>query len=288
MVKKALLVGINYIGTPYELRGCINDIKNMRTFLKNSKEYTDFIMLSDDQDNKPTKVNIMTSLKNMIAGAVKGDEFFFHYSGHGTLKRDTNGDEESGMDSCLVPLDYNNGMIIDDEIRSILVTLPQGVTIYCVFDSCHSGTGCDLRCKYEDQSYYTKTGKPSTYEPNDWQLKQTFYEFKKYSKTNANIYLISGCTDTQTSADAFEGGMPSGALTYCLLETLKINYGNCKWKILLKDLNAMLKIKGYTQRPVLSSGTTLDMESLVFLPKVPKAIDLLIENCNICREIMNS
>jgi len=30
----ALLTGINYIGTPYTLNGCINDIDNMRDFLQ--------------------------------------------------------------------------------------------------------------------------------------------------------------------------------------------------------------------------------------------------------------
>ena len=34
MVKKALLVGINYIGTGVELTGCINDINNISNALK--------------------------------------------------------------------------------------------------------------------------------------------------------------------------------------------------------------------------------------------------------------
>jgi len=32
--------------------------------------------------------------------------------------------------------------------------------------------------------------------------------------------LISGCKDTQTSADANEDGVPTGALSWALLETL--------------------------------------------------------------------
>lgn len=37
-----------------------------------------------------------------------GDSLFFHYSGHGGQQKDTNGDEESGMDDTLVPVDYQS------------------------------------------------------------------------------------------------------------------------------------------------------------------------------------
>ena len=33
-MKNALLVGINYKGTNYQLNGCINDVTNMSKFLK--------------------------------------------------------------------------------------------------------------------------------------------------------------------------------------------------------------------------------------------------------------
>ena len=35
MSKLALLIGINYIGTPCQLSGCINDIKETKKILKN-------------------------------------------------------------------------------------------------------------------------------------------------------------------------------------------------------------------------------------------------------------
>jgi hypothetical protein len=45
-----------------------------------------------------------------------------HYSGHGGQETDYSGDEESGLDDTLVPLDYQeNGQIIDDIIFEELV-----------------------------------------------------------------------------------------------------------------------------------------------------------------------
>ena len=35
MKKAALLIGINYINTSYELSGCITDVNNIETLLKN-------------------------------------------------------------------------------------------------------------------------------------------------------------------------------------------------------------------------------------------------------------
>lgn len=288
-MRNALLVGINYKGTKSELRGCINDIINMKFFLKSSRNYDNITLLSDDApDRMPTKSNILANLTSLVANSRPGDEIFFHFSGHGTLIRDTNGDEESGYDSVICPVDFLNvGFITDDVLRGIVNNVPAGVTLYAFLDCCHSGTGFDLRYKYEDNSKYLKPGIPSTYTTTDWQMKQSYYQFKKYAKTNGNVFMVSGCKDDQTSADALEEGQFTGALTYCILKTLRSNYGNCKWKIFLKDLSCLLKVKGYSQRPVLTSGNFLNMDNTVFITKQSKSIDDLLDSCEVCKTLLN-
>ena len=278
-MRRALLVGINYIGTVNELSGCINDIKNIYSFLRYSRNYDQFIILTDDKpDSMPTRENILKGITSLIKDIKAGDELWFHYSGHGTLIRDTNGDEQSGYDSCICPVDFDkSGFISDDLLREIFI-IPEGVRLYVVLDACHSGTGCDLRYKYEDFSYYKKTGRPDKYDTNDWILKQTMTQLKNYTKGKGDIFLISGCKDEQTSADAVEDGEATGALTYCFLKVLKSNFGNCKWKIFLKDLNGILKTKGYTQRPVLTSGKQLDTNESMFDYKKKKLIDDIFIN----------
>src|SRR5277367_3564546 len=51
--RKALLIGINYFGQSAQLRGCINDVKNMSTFLNETFGYAreDMVILTDDQQN---------------------------------------------------------------------------------------------------------------------------------------------------------------------------------------------------------------------------------------------
>ena len=142
-MKRALLVGINYVGTTAQLRGCINDIDNVAAYLQTTRGYpsASCIVLSDVTVRKPTRANILAAVKELLQGVRAGDELWFHYSGHGTLQRDLNGDEESGADSCICPLDYNQaGLITDDVVRSELAALvPVGARLYMVLDMCHSG-----------------------------------------------------------------------------------------------------------------------------------------------------
>jgi hypothetical protein len=269
-MRRAFLVGINYIGTPSQLYGCINDVNNIGTYLYTFRKYNSFIVMTDYSAIKPTRANILAGFAALVRGAVAGDELWFHYSGHGSLKRDTNGDEESGADSCICPIDFaRSGNITDDIIRNNLVALvPKGVRLYIVLDACHSGTGCDLRYKYDDSSYITnkQSTLPDNYVPNDWSLQQTSYEFKRYNKTNGEVFCISGCQDMQTSADAFIEGQAAGVLTYLLLKCLRNNLqATYKWKHLLKDICCDEKVCRFTQRTAITSGNPLNLEDSVFI-----------------------
>jgi metacaspase-1 len=66
--RKALLIGINYFGTKYELAGCINDAMNIREYLVKDRGYSpaqhDMVIMTDAPQNRgtpfePTGANIM-------------------------------------------------------------------------------------------------------------------------------------------------------------------------------------------------------------------------------------
>lgn len=84
--RKALLIGINYFGQRGQLRGCINDVKNMSAFLNQAYGYQrdDMVILTDDQQNpisQPTKQNILRAMHWLVKDARPNDSLFFHYSG---------------------------------------------------------------------------------------------------------------------------------------------------------------------------------------------------------------
>lgn len=257
-MKKALLIGINYTGTPQELFGCVNDIKNTRAHLlesgylpENIKVLTDVAVseveteesseVSEVETKLPTRQNILMALMALISSGA--DCLYVHYSGHGGQTLDLDGDEDDGRDETIYPSDFKSaGVIVDDELRALTVHLQDHQKMFCVFDSCHSGTVMDLRYKLVKEY---GTGLKMMADP-------------RYQPTRGQCVLLSGCMDNQTSVDAFESGQPQGALTAAFLQVVKsVPKTELTYEVLITKVRQILKEKQYSQFPVLSSGKDL-------------------------------
>jgi hypothetical protein len=129
--KRAVLVGINYVGQRGELRGCHNDVVSMKRFIE-KRGFSDMRVLMDDSSHEqPTGKNILAAIDWLTEGASKGDSLFLHYSGHGGYVKDDNGDEADGMDETIVPVDFQSaGQIIDDLLfKELVMPIPAGVQL---------------------------------------------------------------------------------------------------------------------------------------------------------------
>jgi hypothetical protein len=75
-----LKIGINYRGQENELRGCINDAKNVRRFLmKNNYKNGEIMILTEDDPRKlPTYDNIIEAMHWLVRGAKPHDSLFLH------------------------------------------------------------------------------------------------------------------------------------------------------------------------------------------------------------------
>ncbi len=244
--KKALLVGINYNSIPQiKLNGCISDIINMSNTLQDAFNYSssDITMLRDDVSSPnmlPTRQNILNNLNNLINQSANYSEIWFHYSGHGSQIRDLNGDEVDKLDEVIVPLDYSTkGFITDDEVFNIVKNSKCRTIL--LFDSCHSGTMCDLQYIFN----YNSGKVIGSLNGN------------KSITTNPNIICFSGCRDSQTSADVY---LPSearsvGAFTASFLAALRRNRINVDIMKLYSDLCTIILSSGFSQIPTLSCST---------------------------------
>jgi hypothetical protein len=243
--KKALLIGINYINTQNELNGCINDVLAIKDRIS-SNGFNDITLLTDNTTVKPTKNNILNAFKNLLINSSAGDLLFFIYSGHGSYTLDRNGDETTRYDQMIIPLDSNG--IIDDELKQIIQTnLKPGVTLFGLFDSCFSGSVLDLRYQYMDSLNY-----------------DNYTENSKQLETQGNVFMISGCTDYQTSSDSVFNNKANGAMTWSLLESLK-QKPNCNWRELVKSMRDLLRKNGYSQIPQFSSGKFENIDTSIFI-----------------------
>lgn len=245
-MKRAVLIGINYIGTQNELAGCINDIDKIEKLLRESFGYTDITRLTDLTETKPTKANILAALAAMIAKSRLGDEIVFYYSGHGTATCDTNKDELDGQDEALCAVD---GFILDDELFPIIAKTK--AKLYMFIDACHSGTMVDLEYNWRPVP-----------------VAKHFIMSLESKITNAPVIMFSGCLDPQTSTDAsfkrtdneYEA---NGAFTYCLLELIAENKGYRNREIISKIHEKLIQ-KRFQQIPQLSCSRINDFNS-VFL-----------------------
>jgi hypothetical protein len=289
--RKALLIGINYFGQEGELRGCINDVHNMSTYLNETFGYAseDMVKLTDDQQNpmsQPTKDNIRRAMQWLVHDVQPNDSLFFHYSGHGGQTEDLDGDEDDGHDEVIYPVDFRQaGHIVDDEMHHILVNpLPAGVRLTAIFDSCHSGSALDLPYIYSTQGVLKE---PNLAKEAGQGLLNVFtsgaagdyggvaghvfnfikkaasgddaYEKTIETKTHpADVIMWSGSKDDQTSADATIASQATGAMSWAFISAMKQNPQQ-SYVELLNSIRDVLSTK-YTQKPQLSSSHPIDTD----------------------------
>ncbi|CDF40610.1 unnamed protein product [Chondrus crispus] len=305
--RKALLVGINYRGTSSALRGCVRDVTFVHHLLVSKFGFRkkDFVVLTDESVNipgvrkgPPTRRVILDSLKWLVSGSRSGDSLWFSFSGHGAQVRDVSGDESDGFDETIVPVDHKRaGHIIDDELYEIVRHVARGARLTVLLDACHSGTGLDL--PYQHDVFGTGSGQRISGGKGmsltsgllnvagallngsaSGALNAGFNMAtggKKKKKTpgpdpNAGeVLLFSGCKDNQTSADTSKltGGLPTGAMTFALIETLEHStvgdWRNYNYRQLLQTMRQKLRAAKMTQVPQFSTSHPFDLSTSFML-----------------------
>jgi len=241
----ALLIGINYTGTNNELYGCINDTNSINSLISDHN-FKKISILTDNTVKKPNRNNILDEFKNLLVNSQSGDVLLLFYSGHGSYILDKNNNEKTGNDQLIVPCDLNG--IVDDELKNIIqLNLKKDVTLIALFDCCHSGSILDLKYQYMDSLD-----------------KNNFTENINESETAGNVIMISGCNDVQTSSDAYINKKNQGAMTWAFLEAFK-SEKNITWRNLLIKMRDLLKKSNFSQLPQLTTGSFLNIDSLVFI-----------------------
>ena len=256
--KSSLHVGLNYTISPITtLKGCINDAKSLSQLFSS---YGYYVMLRTDDVKKvsvpfikscvrptsleeviyTTKFGMIKDMQNLVTNA--NGPIVFTFSGHGTQVKDISRDEGDALDEAIVPVDAPiTGVITDDVIFNILKE--SSYPVFCLFDSCHSGSIADLPCSYDPK---TKT------------ITQTKED------ASCKIVCISGCRDEETSADTENIESVSGncgALTACFLAAVKSLPKDFTPKQLADDISQRLGKNNLTQNCVLSVSQTALMDA---------------------------
>lgn len=269
MKKKALLVGINYVGTSNVLRGCINDVKNIKAIL----EKQNFDTIETILEKEATTAGIMAGLRRLVDGAEPGDVLFFHYSGHGSQTFSNLEADKLDEIICPIDIDWVKNVIKDDDLKAIFNPVPNGVNVTVILDCCHSGSGLDQAetaiAEVAKDIVATDTVKivkksmkkrhmapPASVLDKIKKKKMVLREWSTSRDVNESALLIAGCMPNQTSADATIDGVPQGALTASLVRAYNQNEGMTYQELYNSSTSFMINNK-FTQRPQLDGSSKL-------------------------------
>ena len=191
-----------YGGNNGALPTCKKDMLDMQKIAKYQEFESTKLLLNE----KATRDNVIDALTVASKSLKSGDMLFLTYSGHGTLFEDEDGDEEvDNADGkkhdeawCLY-----DGFLLDDELHYFWTLFEEGVRIFMISDSCHSGTmSKDIFNEgLPIEKSFSKDEAKSIY----LERKEYYDEIKerasraKESEIKATVVLIAGCEDDESS-----------------------------------------------------------------------------------------
>ncbi|KAK8648047.1 hypothetical protein V6N13_128809 [Hibiscus sabdariffa] len=186
--KRALLCGVSYKKCKYELKGTINDVKNMKDLLVDMYGFQEpnILLLTEEQSDTrliPTKANIENWLKWLVKNCRSGDSLVFYYSGHGLRQPDFDNEES---DEAICPVSRFT------PLSTLAIAEPSSV----------SSTSNKQKGKWIENS------------PPSGVRKQT---------SGGLAYSISAFEDDQVAADtsASNSKTINGAMTFVLIEAVR-------------------------------------------------------------------
>jgi hypothetical protein len=240
--KRALLFAINdYPGSGNDLNGCINDQEDMAKELMTNFPGFDIRSFKNSQ---VTRARFISEVSAAIAVLRSGDILLIHYSGHGTQVNDNQGDEEDGYDEAIYLWD---GTVIDDDIGTELMSIPDGATVVLMFDSCFSGT--------VTRAYSKDFAQPriNRYVQNP-RLTHQKKKIVRFIPSEMKWIVLSGCGEQQTSADAYFNDKPNGAFTYFALHCLRAGMTYAQW---MYNIHKFLPSQMFNQAPTIEGRSSL-------------------------------
>ena len=157
-VDRALLIGVDrYKYIRPNLGGCVGDVERVRDLLvgqlatppRRIIQLTSSMQRKEKAPNRPTRENIINSMKRLAAAAKPGEQIYIHYSGHGMRNATTilPGIESDGRDEAIAPMDsgYSDPAsyyILDKELGWLIRLITNtGAFVTVILDCCHSASG---------------------------------------------------------------------------------------------------------------------------------------------------
>ena len=285
----ALLVGIDNYPQPIKsLKGCVNDITAIETYLKNQIagewKLREPRILRNEQ---ATRKAIIDGFQNYLCQAGSDDIALFYYSGHGGQEKAPEEFwhlEPDRLDETLVCYDSRtkgNHDLADKELRYLLVQVAQkNPRVIVILDSCHSGSGTrnipqgvrqapeDTRDRALSSFIFAEdaTFKNLLLTSSAVNQKKTGLDLPK-----GRHILLAACRDEQYAKE-YQGddGETRGAFSYFFLKSLEQTNGSLSYLDLARNIEALVKGKFPDQVPQLEATNPEDLKESFLGDAIPE------------------
>ena len=280
----ALLVGIDqYDRRSYvpPLRGCVNDIKAMKTYLQNRATNAQQLHVQTLVDEQATRQAIIDAFRNHLQQAQAGNTVLFYYAGHGSQSK---APEEfwlidpDRLNETLVCYDSRTEGgwdLTDKELAKLISEVgDRNPHITVVLDCCHSGSGTRSLGLAGTQAKFSKRRAPmdlrdrppSTFivSPVDIQQQanrrslqapglRTCISQSGWQMSQGRHILMAACRDSEEASEYSANNLYCGAFSHFLLDTLQEAKGELTYRDLFNATHSKLCAQVSDQSPQLEA-----------------------------------
>jgi metacaspase-1 len=213
--KRALVVGIN--AYPHQpLRGCINDVADVVSFLRDERGFSPS-HIRQLCDGQATREAILRELHELAAASQRGDVMVFYFCGHGAQLPTDDPSELDGLDEVLCPVDFAwtaATAVVDNQLEAIFDSIADGVDATWIFDACHTG---DIDEQLDHRIDACRAMISPT--PGAADAVASIGLCRMLARHRGVI--LSACASAEKAADIFVEDQPRGAFSYYLLKAAR-------------------------------------------------------------------
>ncbi len=291
----ALLVGINQYDErshiPH-LRGCVNDIQGIQSYLEGRVAADDFdLHLKVLTNSQATRQSIVDGFQQHLSQAGSNDVVLFYYAGHGSQAKAPEAFwpvSPSRMMETLVcydsRADNEHWDLADKELAQLIAQVDANQPhIVVVLDCCHSGSGTrevssegsavvatrKAEIDYRDRPLSSFLLSPAdalammAYEagPEAGTVTRALTDSPKTLQLPVGRHVVlSACSNIEEAKEYHGSGVPRGAFSHFLQESLNKANGSLSYRDLFKRTNALIRSGVPAQSPQLEATNSIDLD----------------------------
>ena len=273
----ALLTAIDKYPNPrHVLEGCVRDLQHFQSYLEaHCKKAGLELKLLTLTDEQATREAIIAGF-NHFQAAHEGDQCLFFYGGHGSRSNAPAAfwhlESDHQLDSlvCWDSRTEGGRDLMDKELSWLIwqATKDKNIPFISITDCCHSGTLRETEVQAVRNRDIREVGEGTSLEHY-----LGYADYLKGSKGELSPPLgrrihLGAARDVETAKEAKIGGIPRGAFTYCLVETLFQSGSFLSYESLMGQANLRVRRLVSEQSPQLES-TLVEDKKLGFLSVSP-------------------